>query len=52
MSLIVQKIVTGHTLEPENTNSVSGYFLKSLPGNYSVKFKKVDNNIYLSFAPS
>ncbi|MBP2837312.1 DUF6386 family protein [Dickeya parazeae] len=43
---------TGGDLEPENTNSVSGYFLKSLPGNYSVKFKKVDSNIYLSFIPS
>ncbi|WES87703.1 DUF6386 family protein [Dickeya fangzhongdai] len=43
---------TGGDLEPDNTNSVSGCFLKSSPGNYSVRFKKADSNIYLSFSLS
>ncbi|MEQ9902811.1 MULTISPECIES: DUF6386 family protein [Pectobacterium] len=43
---------TGGDLEPDDINSVSGSFIKLLPENYAVKFKRVDNNIYISFALS
>lgn len=43
---------TGGDLEPDDINSVSGCFINILPGSYSVKFKKVDSEIYLSFSPS
>lgn len=43
---------TGGDLEPDDINSVSGDFINVLPGSYSVRFKKVDGEIYLSFSPS
>ncbi|MBI0552028.1 DUF6386 family protein [Pectobacterium parmentieri] len=43
---------TGGDLEPDDINSVSGYFIKLPPENYAVRFKRVDSNIYISFALS
>ncbi|MEQ9846691.1 DUF6386 family protein [Pectobacterium brasiliense] len=43
---------TGGDLEPDDINSVSGSFIKLPPENYAVKFKRIDNNIYISFSLS
>lgn len=43
---------TGGDLEPDDTSSISGRFIKFVPGSYSVKYKRVNNEIYLSFSKS
>ncbi|MEE4816127.1 DUF6386 family protein [Pseudomonas alliivorans] len=41
---------TGGELEPDGSDAIQGEMLSFAPGNYSVKYKKIGDNIVLSFS--
>jgi hypothetical protein len=43
---------TGGDLEPDGSDAIQGKLLQFTPGNYKLKYKKVGNDIALSFSPS
>ncbi|WP_285426626.1 DUF6386 family protein [Pseudomonas sp. efr-133-TYG-103a] len=43
---------TGGDLEPDGSDAIQGKVIQFTPGNYKLKYKKIGNNVVLSFSSS